>query len=41
MGLSYVKRIIESVNGRIEVASDPDQRRGTSFRVLWPKKLGF
>lgn len=41
MGLSYVKRILESVNGRIEVSSDPDQRRGTSFRVLWPKKVSL
>ncbi len=37
MGLSFVKRTIEAVNGRIELVSDPILQRGAVFRIVWPK----
>lgn len=40
MGLSLVKRTIESVKGRIEIESDPAIKRGACFRVTWPKRIG-
>jgi signal transduction histidine kinase len=39
MGLAAVKKIIEGAGGRIDVASDPKTRRGTSFTFTWPKVL--
>ncbi len=36
IGLALVKRTIELAGGRIEVHSDPDTARGTTFRVHWP-----
>lgn len=41
MGLSFVKRSIEAVNGRIELISDPSLRRGATFRVVWPKAVAI
>jgi signal transduction histidine kinase len=38
IGLALVKRTIEAAGGRIEVISDPAKARGTTFRVLWPKR---
>jgi signal transduction histidine kinase len=37
IGLALVKRAVETVGGKIELASDPSQRRGTTFTVFWPK----
>lgn len=37
MGLSLVKRTVESVGGRIAVRSDPGTMRGATFIVTWPK----
>ena len=37
IGLALVKRTIEIAGGRIEVLSEPEHRRGTTFRVTWPK----
>jgi signal transduction histidine kinase len=37
MGLSFVKRTVEAVEGQIELVSDGTRRRGTSFRLTWPK----
>lgn len=37
IGLALVKRTIEIAGGRIEVLSDPERARGTTFRVTWPK----
>lgn len=39
MGLSFVKRTVESVNGRIAVMSNPTSERGAIFRVIWPKVI--
>jgi signal transduction histidine kinase len=37
MGLTLVKRLVESAGGSIEVESQPTQSRGTTFRFTWPK----
>ena len=39
MGLSFVKRTIESVGGRLELQSDPAKGRGADFRVIWPRAI--
>lgn len=36
MGLSLVKRLVESSGGTIEVDSNPANRRGATFRFTWP-----
>jgi signal transduction histidine kinase len=36
IGLALVKRTIELAGGRIEVQSNPDVSRGTTFKVHWP-----
>jgi signal transduction histidine kinase len=37
IGLSLVKRTIETAGGRIDVISDPAKIRGTTFQVIWPR----
>jgi len=37
MGLSFVKRTLEAVGGRLELRSDPAQNQGATFRIMWPK----
>ena len=39
IGLALVKKMVEWFGGRIEIRSDPSARRGTTFRVHWPKKI--
>lgn len=39
MGLAVVTRTLETVGGQLQVHSDPGRRRGTTFRVLWPKTI--
>lgn len=39
IGLALVKKTVEWVGGQIEVSSQPDKARGTTFRVHWPKKI--
>lgn len=36
IGLSLVRRTIETHGGRLELHSDPELRPGTTFRVHWP-----
>lgn len=38
MGLALIRRVVDSVGASIELASDPEQRRGATFRVAWPIK---
>ena len=39
IGLALVKKTAEVVGGRIEVISDPAVRRGTTFRLYWPRVI--
>ncbi len=39
MGLAFVRRTIEAVGGALQLISNPHQRRGTEFRLLWPKQM--
>ena len=39
IGLALVKKTVEWFGGRIEIRSDPAAKRGTTFRVHWPKEL--
>lgn len=39
MGLALVKRTVETVGGRLEIVSDPAVRRGTAFKVIWPRTI--
>ena len=38
MGLAIVKKIVESVDCRIAVQSDPEVSPGTTFHFTWPKR---
>ena len=39
IGLALVKKTLESIGGGIEISSDPARRRGTTFRVTWPRRI--
>jgi signal transduction histidine kinase len=39
IGLALVKKIVELVGGTVEIVSDPATRRGSLFRVRWPKTI--
>lgn len=39
MGLSAVKKVVDLMSGKIELLSNPEQRRGTTFIIYWPKRL--
>jgi signal transduction histidine kinase len=38
IGLALVKRTLEAEGGRIDVLSDAPAQRGTTFRVVWPRR---
>ncbi|CCQ74322.1 ATP-binding protein [Magnetospira sp. QH-2] len=38
MGLALIKRAVELHGGRVWMESDPDVRRGATFRFTWPKQ---
>lgn len=39
MGLAMVKRAIGIVGGLVSVTSDPAHKRGTTFKIVWPKTI--
>jgi len=39
LGLALVKRTLESVGGGIRLRSDPEQARGTTFEITWPRTI--
>ncbi|MEQ1652308.1 MAG: HAMP domain-containing sensor histidine kinase [Hyphomicrobium sp.] len=41
MGLAAVKKSIDGMGGSIEVASNPQTARGTTFTICWPKVLRY
>jgi signal transduction histidine kinase len=41
MGLAIVQKMVAAAGGSISVESEPAQRRGTIFRVKWPKTIAL
>lgn len=41
MGLAMVKKTVEGTGGSISIKSDPGNKRGTVFTVLWPKNVAI
>jgi signal transduction histidine kinase len=41
MGLAIVQKMLDAVGGTITLASNPAERRGTTFRIRWPKKIAL
>ena len=39
IGLSLVRKAAETAGGKLVLVSNPDQHRGTSFRLTWPGRL--
>ena len=39
IGLSLVRKTVEANGARLELFSDPDARRGTTFRLTWPCRI--
>lgn len=39
MGLAVVSRTLELLGGRLEVLACPEEERGATFRVTWPKAI--
>ncbi|MBU1212870.1 MAG: HAMP domain-containing histidine kinase [Alphaproteobacteria bacterium] len=36
MGLAFVKRMVATVGGRLDLSSDPSRQRGSAFKISWP-----
>ncbi len=41
MGLAIVQKMLDAVGGTITLSSNPAERRGTTFRIRWPKKIAL
>jgi signal transduction histidine kinase len=41
MGLAIVQKMIDAAGGAITLTSDPAERRGTTFRIRWPKQIAL
>jgi len=41
MGLAIVQKMVDAVGGAIALSSNPPQRRGTTFKVMWPKQIAL
>jgi len=39
MGLAMVRKIVDSMGGSIRVHSAPERERGSTFTLIWPKRL--
>ena len=39
VGLALVKKSVEAIGGTIELHSEPDVARGSTFRVMWPTRV--
>jgi signal transduction histidine kinase len=41
MGLAIVQKMIDVAGGNITLTSNPPERRGTTFRIRWPKQIAL
>ncbi|HEX9881569.1 MAG TPA: HAMP domain-containing sensor histidine kinase, partial [Hyphomicrobium sp.] len=41
MGLAIVQKMIDAAGGAITLSSNPAERRGTTFRIRWPKQIAL
>jgi signal transduction histidine kinase len=39
MGLAIVQKMVDAAGGAIALVSNPAERRGTTFKILWPKQI--
>jgi signal transduction histidine kinase len=39
MGLAMVKRAVESVGGAISIVAKPQDSRGATFKIIWPRTM--
>jgi signal transduction histidine kinase len=39
MGLAIVQKMVDAVGGAIALSSSPAERRGTTFKIRWPKQV--
>jgi signal transduction histidine kinase len=41
MGLAIVQKMVDAAGGAISLSSNPAERRGTTFRIRWPKQIAL
>ena len=41
MGLAIVQKMVDAAGGAISLSSNPAERRGTTFKVRWPKQIAL
>jgi len=41
MGLAIVQKMVDAAGGVITLSSNPAERRGTTFRIRWPKQIAL
>jgi signal transduction histidine kinase len=41
MGLAIVQKMVDAAGGAITLSSNPAERRGTTFRIRWPKQIAL
>jgi len=41
MGLAIVQKMVDAAGGTITLSSNPAERRGTTFRIRWPKQMAL
>ncbi len=41
MGLAIVQKMVDAAGGTITLDSNPNERRGTTFRIRWPKQIAL
>lgn len=41
MGLAIVQKMVDAVGGAIALSSSPAERRGTTFKIRWPKQIAL
>ncbi len=41
MGLAIVQKMVDAVGGAISISSNASERRGTAFKIRWPKQIAL